>query len=539
MNLIGLKDSYVLAIGALQAHLLPHQLAGATTSGEACMSSNAISNASSADSQLRRNRLGVVGIVFFVVAAAAPLVGMTGAVPVAIVAGNGAGVPGAYLFVGITLLLFSVGYATMSGHVTNAGAFFAYVGRGLGMIPGVASAFVSLLAYLAVQLAIYGFFGVIMSGQMEQYGLSLHPYAWALIAWALVFALSWFSVDIGAKFLGVLMSVELLSLVVVALAVFFKGGGPNGLDFAASFSPSKVFTMAPGIALAFAFASFIGFEATAIYGEEARDPKRAVPRATYLSVTIITVLFAMVSFAIVSGLGSANIVDTVAKTTTVGDVVLGNPAQALWDVSDTFVGPWLTTTMQWLVISSLFAGLLAFQNSSARYFFSLGRAGVLPNSAARTNSFGSPATGSIITSVITAVVIGVFWLKKLDAFNAMFSWFSALSVLAIVFVEALVCIAVIRYFRRSESGDSRLWQTLIAPVLAFIGLCYGEYLLASKFGVLCPPVALNPAAPADWGYTTTGWSLVLSAVVVFVLGCVVAAGRRGAESEDAVRDLVS
>ena len=73
------------------------------------------------DSQLRRNRLGVVGIVFFVVAAAAPLVGMTGAVPVAIVAGNGAGAPGAYLFVGITLLLFSVGYATMSAHVTNTG----------------------------------------------------------------------------------------------------------------------------------------------------------------------------------------------------------------------------------------------------------------------------------------------------------------------------------------------------------------------------------------------------------------------------------
>lgn len=46
---------------------------------------------------LKKGRLGVFGIVFFVVAASAPLVGMTGAVPVAMVLGNGAATPGAYL----------------------------------------------------------------------------------------------------------------------------------------------------------------------------------------------------------------------------------------------------------------------------------------------------------------------------------------------------------------------------------------------------------------------------------------------------------
>ena len=61
----------------------------------------------SKDTSLRGGQLGVVGIVFFVVAAASPLVGMTGAVPVAIVLGNGAGVPGAYVAVGIALFMFS------------------------------------------------------------------------------------------------------------------------------------------------------------------------------------------------------------------------------------------------------------------------------------------------------------------------------------------------------------------------------------------------------------------------------------------------
>ena len=69
---------------------------------------------------LRGGRLGVVGIVFYVIAAASPLVGMRGALPVAVVLGNGAAVPGAYLAVGIVLPLFSVGYATMSQRVTNS-----------------------------------------------------------------------------------------------------------------------------------------------------------------------------------------------------------------------------------------------------------------------------------------------------------------------------------------------------------------------------------------------------------------------------------
>ena len=157
--------------------------------------------ATEAHTSLDKGRLGTVGIVFFVVAAAAPLVGMTGAVPVAIVLGNGAAAPGAYLAVGITLLLFSVGYAAMSQRVTTAGAFFAYIGRGLGRHAGIASAFVSILAYVAVQLAIFGFFGAVMAGQVGV----LPWWAWSLISWALVTVLSLLRVDVGARVLGVLM----------------------------------------------------------------------------------------------------------------------------------------------------------------------------------------------------------------------------------------------------------------------------------------------------------------------------------------------
>ena len=231
--------------------------------------------AKGSNKSLSKGRLGVVGIVFFVVAASAPLVGMTGAVPVAMLLGNGAATPGAYLAVGLTLLVFSVGYAAMSSKVTNAGAFFAFVGKGLGPKAGVASAYASIIGYVTIQLAIYGFFGLVISLTAAGFGLSLPWWAWALIAWVVVTLLSLLSVDIGAKVLGVLLSVELLALIITAVAILVNGG-PEPMDINASFNPALVFAGGfagtAGIALAFAFASFIGFEATAIYGEESKDP---------------------------------------------------------------------------------------------------------------------------------------------------------------------------------------------------------------------------------------------------------------------------
>ena len=66
------------------------------------------------ETSLKKGTLGLFGIIFFVVAAAAPVAGMTGAFPVAIGIGDGAGAAGMYVAVGIVLLLFSVGYATTS-----------------------------------------------------------------------------------------------------------------------------------------------------------------------------------------------------------------------------------------------------------------------------------------------------------------------------------------------------------------------------------------------------------------------------------------
>lgn len=487
------------------------------------------------DRSLRKGQLGVIGIVFFVVAAAAPLVGMTGAVPVAIVLGNGAAAPGAYLAVGITLLLFSVGYAAMSQRVTNTGAFFAYIGRGLGRNAGIASSFVSVLAYLTIQLAIYGFFGALMEGQVGV----LPWWGWTFIAWILVTGLSLLRVDIGAKVLGVLMLAELTVLVIAAVASLIDGG-PEGLNFAASFSPENILVGglagSAGIAFAFAFASFIGFEATAIYGEESKNPKRSVPRATYLAVGVITVLFALTSFAMVTGLGASNVVE---ETVALAGDNLEDPAAVLFALASQYVGPWLASLMAILVVSSLFAGLLAFQNAASRYLFALGRGGVIASSVGTVNGRGAPGRASIIVAIISAVVMFLFAVFQQPAIN-MFLWFSGLAVVAIVLIEALVCIAIIRFFLRNK-GTENIFVTLIAPILAFIGLLLGEYLLMSRFALLAGELAtgagVDPTA-TPWGLSPFGWFLILSPFITLVIGYVVARVRKSLK-EELLQDVIS
>lgn len=494
------------------------------------------------DTSLRKGRIGIIGIVFFVVAAAAPLVGMTGAVPVGTVLGNGAGIPGAYLAVALILLLFSVGYSTMSQHVTNAGAFFAYVGRGLGINTGVGSAFVSLVAYFAIQLAIFGFFGAVMAGQMNaQFGIDWPWWVWVFLSWGAVLALSVLSVDIGAKLLGVLLSLELAVLLITAFAVFIDGG-PDGIDLGASFSPGAVLAGGiggtAGIALAFAFASYIGFEATAIYGEESKDPKKTVPRATYVAILLIGITFAFVTFAMVTALGSANVVDEMATRSAIDGEPLADPALVLFSIAEQYVGGWMGTLMSWLVLSSLFAGLLAFQNSLARYFFAMGRAGIVSTKLDHTNRLGAPANGSVTASVVTGVIVIIFILRGWDPVLNLFYWASAVAVLAIVIVEILVSIAVIVYFQRTKA-DTRVWQTVIAPALAILGLALGAYLLMSRFALFAGTAAegSDPSVQA-WALNPLGWSLVLLPFVVFVVGVGVGALRKQKENADAIADLV-
>src|SRR5258705_3174560 len=95
---------------------------------------------------LARNRLGIPSVVFFVVAAAAPLTVIAGAVTTGYGVTGFGGIPVAFVTVTLILSVFAVGFVAMSRRIVNAGAFYTYVAQGLGRPAGVGAAWVALLA---------------------------------------------------------------------------------------------------------------------------------------------------------------------------------------------------------------------------------------------------------------------------------------------------------------------------------------------------------------------------------------------------------
>ena len=92
------------------------------------------------DRALRADRLGTGGLLLSVLAATAPLMVVAGVMPTTFAVMGIVGQPLLFVILGVVLVLFSVGYAEMSRHVHNAGAFYAYISRGLGGTAGAGAA---------------------------------------------------------------------------------------------------------------------------------------------------------------------------------------------------------------------------------------------------------------------------------------------------------------------------------------------------------------------------------------------------------------
>ncbi len=422
---------------------------------------------------LHRGALGVPNIVFLVLAAAAPLGAMAGPMVLVVGLGNGAGAPGTYAYAALALAGFAVGYAAMSRYVTNAGAFYAYISQGVGRVAGVAAAYVAVVSYNAVACGVLATLGAFASPVFaEQLGIDLSWEVWAAIGFALVAFLAYRRVELSARVLGVALLLETLVLLVMDVAIVFSTGVSFSFDV---FSPATVFAGAPGVAFLFAFNSFIGFEATAIFGEEAKDPHRTIPRATYAALAIIGVFYAFTAWCVVSWFGAAEAQSIAAE----------HVDTFVFDASAGAVGSFPTDVMQILLVTSLFASLLGIHNSAARYHFSLAREGLLPRRFARTHPrFGSPAAGSALGLVLIAIpVIGVA-IAGSDPYLALGAIALALGTIGLLALQSATSFSVISFFLRKRDEPLRPGVMVVGPALGGVALAIALYLGIDNWSLL-------------------------------------------------------
>src|SRR6478672_2601733 len=429
---------------------------------------------------LGRRSLGVADIVFFVVAASAPLTVVAGGVPTSFAVTSLLGIPLVYVIIAVILLVFAVGYAAMSRHVANSGAFYTYVSKGLGQAWGVAAA---LVAYNAMQVGIFGLYGFAASAALEQF-LGVHVSWWicALVTVAIIAILGQLQVDLNARVLALFLILESLVVLVFDIAGIAKPA--EGLTIE-PFLPAALSGGALGAALCFVTASFVGFESAAIYGEECKDPQRTVARATYTAVIMIGVFYAVSAWATVMAVGKSQIISRSQELT----------AGLLFVYAEQNVGKWFADIATVLFVTSLFAALLSFHNSVARYFFSLGREGVLPSGLARVNAKGAPMAGSLAQTAIAVVLIGVFAILGKDPVLSLFAWLTNVGALGVIFLMALASVAVFVYLRRHSDVTEATLSHEAAAVVSSIALFVVFVLALTNFDAL---VGTTPGDPLNW-----------------------------------------
>jgi len=418
-----------------------------------------------------RRSLSTGRVVFLVIAAAAPLAAMVGNVPLALIDGNGVGLPVAFLIATLVLLCFSVGYAAMSRRVVNTGAFYTYIARALGKPAGIGSAYVAVVAYAGLTCGLVGAFGYFTRLVLLELGIDIPWYIYSAMAVAIIGTLGYRSADLSAKVLGTLMIAEFSVLIVFDLLAVGEHGG-NAFP-AVSFTGAQVFTGSIGIALMFAFTSFVGFESAALYGEETKDPERSIPRATYIAVVTIGIFYILTTWIIIGAAGGTQAPELAGEQ-------LGNFVFNL--IQDTG-GTVLYDLAAVLFCTSVLASALALHNAASRYLFALGRERVLP---ARLGQFHprhhSPYVASLWVTGLAAVATLVMALLGADPYTVFATSFIGLGTLGIIALQAAAALAVVVFFWRRP--DRNLWRCIIAPLIGFGGLSTGFVLAVTHYSTL-------------------------------------------------------
>lgn len=431
-----------------------------------------------------RRRLGVFAVAFLIVAASAPLTVIAGGVTSTFSVTHVAGVPVGFVILAATLAIFAIGYAAMSRFINNAGAFYAYVAQGIGRPVGVGASMVALVSYNMMQVGIWGMFGFQVSSFIaDKTGAQIPWWVGVLVGIVVVGWMGVNRVDLSAKVLGVLVAAEFVVVIVFDVVAFTQGA--DGFS-AEPISPSSLFVPGVGAALAFGIAAFMGFEGAAIYGEESKDPRRTIPRATFLAVAVIGVFYAISAWALALGIGVEKITDPAG----IGPEEAGPPL-FFGFVAERLGVVWVDI-MSVLFITSLFAALVSFHNAVARYAFSLGREGVLPRGlAAVRRRSGAPWAGSIFQTVVAVVIVIGFAIGELGwnpengpfAVLTLFTWLTNAGAFGLVLLMAVVSVAVIGYFRRDHRGVG-IGSRIVAPVVSAVLLLIVFVLIILNFPVL-------------------------------------------------------
>ncbi|MFN2627721.1 MAG: APC family permease [Gaiellaceae bacterium] len=315
-----------------------------------------------------------------------------------------------------------------------AGGLYTYAARSLGPWAGFYVAWLFILFEPLVAPFLYLEFGWAMHEVMSSeagWHYSGQWWIWVLLMTVIVFLLTFRDIRLSTTAGVILGGFEILVFAALAIWMLVSNGGDLN---AQPFNPHHAVGSWSGVfkGMVFAILAFIGFEAAAPLGEEARNPRRTIPLAVVGSALAIGAFYVLCSYAWVFGAGF----DSFVKQATGADP-WRNLGKVFWGTG------WIVVFLA--IVNSIAANSNAAVNAATRVFYALSRNGLAPRPLGRTHDrFKTPHVAIIWMSAfafILSLLLGWKWGPLIG-----FALIANLAVIVVVVVYIMICLGCVWYY---------------------------------------------------------------------------------------------
>jgi amino acid transporter len=363
----------------------------------------------------------------------------------------GAAVPLVFIISTIGVLCIACSFVRLSSRVSHAGSVYGLIrfaqGRSVGFIAGWAL----LLTYaLFVPAALCGF-GVFAAMLLS--GVHIPWIFYSLLCGVVVWFTNDRDIKLSARLLLMIEGVSIALITLVSIVIFIKQ--PLTLQ---PFKLGSAGLVGFSQGLVFGIMTFVGFEAAASLGEEAKHPARDVPFAIIATVIAAGIFFTFVSYAQTIGYGVANI------------SALAGAATPMNDLATRFLGSTATRAIELCCAVSTFAMALGSAAASSRLLLALSRDGFFTPKLVSLNRFGSPAfAGNLIMSLNFVILIAlVIWHNNA---SDLYGYTSTVATFTVIIAYGMMAVATLTKFWREDLAAGKLYLTAL-PAVGIVLLAY-------------------------------------------------------------------